>query len=204
MIKVFFADVSELNLADGKLLNSIAPQRRDMINQISNPKQKALSAGASLILTSALAEFGINASMENIAYNQHGKPYLKDHPDVHFSLSHSVNIAMCAVSDTTVGCDVQYVKNITARVAKRFFTPNEQSKIANATDAQDEFTRIWVLKESYVKYLGLGISACPLTSFDIDEIASTVILTEHSFADYRAAVCSDQAVDISDIQFIKL
>ena len=204
MIKVFFADVSNLDLSDDRVLNALSPQRRDMTEKISNPKQKILSAGAGLLLAPALAEFGINSITADIDHNQYGKPYLKHHPGVYFSLSHSENIVMCAVADSVVGCDVQYSKCVQPKVAKRFFTPNEQSKLSYAKDMQDEFTRIWVLKESYVKYLGLGISACPLTSFDIDEIASTVVLTEHSFADYRAAICCDQSVDTSHIQFIKL
>ena len=46
----------------------------------------------------------------------HGKPYFPSHPHVHFSVSHTGRLWVCAFADAEVGCDVQeYRKNDTRK-----------------------------------------------------------------------------------------
>ena len=99
-----------------------------------------------------------------------GRPYLPDFPEIHFSLSHSGDRVMCAVGPSEIGCDVEEVlgkapekgKHL-IRMVSRCFTPSEQRMVA---EDPENFSRIWTLKESFLKLTGKGI-LLPLSSFEI-------------------------------------
>ncbi|MCC8029612.1 MAG: 4'-phosphopantetheinyl transferase superfamily protein [Lachnospiraceae bacterium] len=86
----------------------------------------------------------------------YGKPYVKELPYVHFSISHSGNVWTCAVSGTEVGLDLQ-IRHTgdSEKLARRFFHPNEIRWLEQ--HGFDEFSRLWAYKESYVKYTGIGL-----------------------------------------------
>ena len=87
-----------------------------------------------------------------------GKPFFSMvYPDLHFSLSHSGAYGACAFARQPVGLDMQIHTNCDgAKIAKRFFHPEEQAYLAQ--QGQAAFFAVWVAKESYVKYTGEGIS----------------------------------------------
>ncbi|MGI6071749.1 MAG: 4'-phosphopantetheinyl transferase family protein [Lachnospiraceae bacterium] len=108
-------------------------------------------------------------------YGKHGKPELKDRPDIHFNVSHSAETVICAVSPAKVGCDIEIVRkesssldaerhslSRTEKIARRFFTGSEQAWIARGGD----FFRIWTLKESFMKATGFGL-VLKMKDFDI-------------------------------------
>ncbi len=198
MIKVFYSSLSELSDTRGNELYSSLPQwRKDLTDKITNAEERRRSIAAGILLVHSLASIGIDAQTEAVTYGPHGKPFFSNIRDVHFSLSHSGEFVMCAVSDEDIGCDIQQISASHISVAKRFFTEQEQIQVSSANDPKAEFTRLWTLKESYVKMLGTGISACPLPSFDVSDAARDVnaIFYEHSLPGYHAAICQKQATD---------
>ena len=44
-----------------------------------------------------------------IVVDSNGKPSLRDSPGIHFSISHTDGLVMCAVADHSVGCDVERI-----------------------------------------------------------------------------------------------
>lgn len=147
----------------------VSAARRAKIDRLRTPEGKRLSLAAGLLLAEALAAAGVAGADAETAAGEHGKPYLPRRPDVHFSLSHSGARAMCALADRPVGCDVQLAAPRDLRIARRFFAAAECGRIfSEPTEAarQAMFFRIWALKESFIKCLGLGL-ALPLDSFSI-------------------------------------
>ena len=165
-------------------------------------QDRKLSVAAGLLLTQAFADCGISHDAV-VLKNSYGKPYLQDHANIHFSLSHSGIYAMCAISDNPVGCDIQKISDARTQVARRFFTQTEQSYLQGLPDSQSQFSQIWTRKESYVKMKGLGISACPLTSFDVtgDSIPSDAVFYELSLPDHYATVCCPKHSEITWEQY---
>lgn len=103
--------------------------------------------------------------------NEFGKPWLAHHPSVHFSLSHSEDRAVLAVSDTlVVGADIERVRALEhLDLARRYFHPNEVAaieKLARREEQLRAFFGIWTLKEAVVKSLGRGLSI-PLDAFEV-------------------------------------
>lgn len=100
--------------------------------------------------------------------NEFGKPRLADHPGVHFSLSHSQDRALLAVSEgPEIGVDLEMMRPVDhLDLARRYFHPDEISAIERHDDPRQAFFRIWTLKEAVVKAIGLGLSL-PLDGFAV-------------------------------------
>ena len=103
--------------------------------------------------------------------NEFGKPSLIDDPSLHFSLSHTEDRAILAVSKTLiVGADIEHVRVLDhLDLAKRYFHPNEAAAIESLRHPDEQrqaFFRTWTLKEAIVKALGKGLSI-PLESFEV-------------------------------------
>lgn len=105
-----------------------------------------------------------------------GKPELADVP-LRFSLSHSGDRCACAVYDRAIGVDIQKRAAADVRILERRFTPCEREYVLNSADRGAAFTRVWTMKESYVKAHGTGI---PLNSFcTIGGLTGTMRTAEH-------------------------
>lgn len=148
------------------LARSIPAARREKLSALKNDGARRLSLGVSLLLARALADAGLDAGP--IAVSEYGKPWFPALPDFHFSLSHSGNMALCAVSPQPVGCDVEVPRRYDAQIARRFFHPAERAWLFSRPESEqrDAFFRIWTCKESFVKALGLGL-ALPFESFAV-------------------------------------
>lgn len=93
-----------------------------------------------------------------IAYGEFGKPYLFDYPEAHFNISHSGQYVACAVCNRPIGVDVQIITPYHPDVAMRVCSSSELAQINANSDKTEEFTKIWTMKEAYVKQIGLGFS----------------------------------------------
>ena len=164
--------------------NSTSDYRRKRIDECRIFKDKARSLAAGLLLDYMADRLVSENSAENrregspvyissrdlLAYvkdglsprecddMEHGKPYFREYPDIHFSISHSEDYVLVAMSEGNIGADVQLIKERRVDIASRFFHHNEIQYL-NCTDNEREgFFRIWTLKEAYIKYTGRGMS----------------------------------------------
>ena len=191
MIKVYYSNVASIPAVKiDELIPTLPHWRQEAAKNIKQNQNHKLSVAAGVLYARAINYAGISPDTI-VLENGHGKPYLRDYPDVHFSLSHSGDYAMCVISCFPIGCDIQKISDARTHVARRFFTPAEQLYLQSSDNPQAEFTRIWTRKESYVKMKGLGISACPLTSFDVisDSSLPDAIFYELDLPDHHATVC---------------
>ncbi len=112
---------------------------------------------------------------ENICIEiaENGKPYADG---AYFSISHTENFVVCAVSDGPVGIDIERIKPYNDKLARRITTPEEYEYINK--DAEKLY-EIWTLKEAIIKKEGKGISAIKNT----DALAK-INKTKHKFEDF--------------------
>jgi 4'-phosphopantetheinyl transferase len=103
-----------------------------------------------------------------------GKPLLDPigDPHVHFNLSHSHGVIVCAVAlDRHVGIDVEDSSRSLEcmELAERYFAAAEVAHLHRlaAVDRQTAFFAIWTLKEAFVKAIGHGLSF-PLDTFSFE------------------------------------
>lgn len=112
------------------------------------------------------AHTGTAAAELRFQQNGFGKPRLAAGP--HFSLSHSAERMMVAISDVEVGCDIERIDPalMWGPLAESLFAPGERASLEklSAAAARTAFFHCWARKEAFVKALGLGLSH-PLEAF---------------------------------------
>lgn len=118
-----------------------------------------------------------------LIYNEYGKPFLKDN-NLFFNISHDNNLAVIAISDKNIGIDIEYL-TYNRFVLKKCFNEKEQHKVK--VNKEKEFTKIWVMKEAYVKMKGTGIIT-DLKDIDTTKIKNIDIIDNE---EYIIAICKD-------------
>lgn len=142
-----------------------------------------------------------------------GKPYIKDLP-IHFNISHAGDFVVCAISQTEIGIDIEQVRAVDLKIAKRFFHQSEYEHLLaqQKSNQLDYFYSLWTLKESYIKWLGTGLTT-PLDSFYFNITDASILFVGENqqimpffkqfvIEDYKLAVCSasnDFPADIEQI-----
>ena len=169
MIKLAYCNVENLDLK--RAYDTVPKDRQDKIDFFRFEKDKKLSAGAYLLLKKLLLEKNITNPL--FKTGKYGKAYISNFENIYFNLSHSGKMVLCAISDREVGVDIEYIDHeIDLSIAQHYFYNKEHESIMNSQNPADEFFKYWVLKESYMKYTGLGMNL-KLDSFEIkieDEI----------------------------------
>ena len=135
---------------------------------------------------------------ENIASNKWGKPYLKDYPDVKYSISHTDGYIACVISDNMpVGIDVERIRDFNEYAARRVCDDAERQYIYSSHNPNREFFKLWTLKESYIKAIGKGLSS-PMKKANFiltkdERVKSNILGCRFALledeADYITAVC---------------
>ncbi|MBP3791763.1 MAG: 4'-phosphopantetheinyl transferase superfamily protein [Methanobrevibacter sp.] len=197
MIKVAYTNVEDLNWIESYKL--LPESRKDKVDRFRFEKDKKLSAGAYILLDSLLKEENITNPTFEI--DKYGKAYISNYKDIYFNLSHSGKMVACAISDKEVGVDIEYNDpTIDLDIAKHYFYNSEYESIMKSQNPSDEFFNYWVLKESYMKYTGLGFNL-DLDSFEII-IDNEITLKNKKqpkfnlfeIEDYKLATCSEYNV----------
>lgn len=131
-----------------------------------------------------------------IRKGKHGKPFIEAHTDIKINLSHCKELAVCAVGENTVGVDCEKIRNVRSGVVRRAFTESEAIEIENAADPDLTFTRLWTLKEAFVKALGIGVSYPMKNSefFIEDNTHNNIIYTNVTGAYFRQWVIQNKYV----------
>ena len=147
----------------------VSPYRRQKIALLKNMKDKMRSLAAAIALNTALKEYGLEERTMEYDVGKQGKPYFRYNPDIHFSLSHSGDYAICSIGSHETGNDIELIKSGRERVAKRFFATEELDWIYETQDPRERdnrIFRIWTMKESFLKVTGRGMSL-PLKNFAV-------------------------------------
>lgn len=163
MLKLYYANVSNLNLE--KSYSKVSNNRKAKIDNFIFEKDKKLSCGAELLLLNSLKKIGIYDPIFKLTKFE--KPYISNYPNIHFNLSHSGEMVACGISDKEIGVDIEKVDDIDLDIAKNYFFNNEYEDIMKSNNSKEKFFEYWVLKESYMKYTGLGFNL-ELNSFSIE------------------------------------
>lgn len=132
--------------------------------KIANEQLRKRYVGVRGRLRTILAEIlNEQPSKINIEKTGHGKPYLVDHPELVFNLSHSAGVLVIAVGyNCQLGVDIENCKpraNLFALVDK-CFSEEESIYWGNLPEGQkiSVFYHFWTRKEAFVKATGRGIA----------------------------------------------
>ena len=207
MIEVYYSKVDFENM-ENQIADINCKYNIESLVTISSKasKDRLRSMVGYAILFSVLQDKGVNNFI--IKRDENGKPYLVD-SEYYFNISHSGEYVMCAVSDNCIGIDIEMIREKVDNdaIARRFFAENEYNEISSATAKKKEiFTRIWSEKESYIKYLGLGMKKGMNTFYkdegvnrmiDNNEVTK-VICQSRKLENYCYSVCYNELESSGD------
>jgi len=140
-----------------------AEDRQRVVATMHARRSAEYLAGRALLRHALAQHTGRHAASLRIETASDGKPYCVDGPAL--SVAHSGDILVCALADLeALGVDVETrTPRELAAVAERCFTTAEARWLA--AEPEQRFRMLWVLKESYLKALGVGLAG-GLTSLE--------------------------------------
>ncbi|MEO1637131.1 MAG: 4'-phosphopantetheinyl transferase superfamily protein [Cyanobacteria bacterium J06631_9] len=105
----------------------------------------------------------------DFCYGPYGKPGLEQNAaglganscDFHFNISHSGELALCALGgDRRVGIDIEKLKPMQRldNMMERCLSAQEQAEVMSTAQPAEAFLQRWTCKEAYLKAIGLGLS----------------------------------------------
>lgn len=156
MTKVFYLNVSPLKdeLVFEKFYNKVLADRKAIVDRYKLKKDKLLSLGGSILLDYAMRVFNIEKENCLVEYGEFGKPSIKGSKNFNFSISHSGDYALLAVSDKKIGADIQEIKEFSENLSNYVLSHSEVKKVSS----KEEFFKYFTAKESFAKFDGRGVS----------------------------------------------
>ena len=164
MTRIYITDILyNYNLED------FIKRLKNKINIDINYKHKQTVIAWSLLLKLLEERF----DEKDILFNKniYGKPFLITNR-YFFNISHSHEKVAVGISDSEIGIDIEKILTPNFKIADKFFNKQERDFIFSDNDQlliKKRFYIIWTLKESYLKYKGLGLKG-GLNSFIIEII----------------------------------
>ena len=133
-----------------------------------SPDRKEASKEAYALLSEMLTGCALPTSP--VKKDENGRPYIEQAdtaPRFDFSLSHAgrhIAVILAVAENSSevprVGIDVEipHERISKEKLASRFFSSEEKTRLAECQYSDREFLRIWTRKESYLKFVGTGLS----------------------------------------------
>lgn len=129
------------------MMRFLPPNRRERVLRIQKEEKRREPLCAYLILRHALWEQYHWREFPQVALTSLGKPYFPDFPTVQFNLSHTSGAVLVAVSDESVGVDIEKIRPVSQRAMRR---------LADVS-TEKAFFKSWVRREARAKRSGAGI-----------------------------------------------
>lgn len=135
----------------------LSEQRREQALKFKHEQGRKTCAAAYLLLCEGLRkEYGITEKPV-FEYGEHGKPFILGHPEIHFNMSHCREAAICAISETPVGIDVESIREYRESLVHYTMNDDEIAEIMQSPNPALAFIRYWTMKEAVLKLSGEGI-----------------------------------------------
>ncbi|NQY05837.1 MAG: 4'-phosphopantetheinyl transferase superfamily protein [Flavobacteriaceae bacterium] len=135
--------------------------RQRIANMKSESHIKGFLAVRKLLNEAALSD-------EDLFYTEDGKPHLKNGQVI--SISHSFDFSVIAISDNTIGIDIEKNREKIKRIATKFV--DKESSYLKQEKLVEQLTVIWGAKESLFKIHPDGgllfKQHLPIDKFDLD------------------------------------
>ena len=149
---IYYCDMKKFEHLYEECVFLLPEKRRQKAERIINKNEALLSATTGLMMKKVL---GVTED-SMLSYGEHGKPFLEQGP--FFSISHSRQFSVLAVSENEIGIDIEMHQNPSERLIDRCFSEEEA---AFAKLSTENFLRIWTAKEAVLKLFGTGFSFSP-------------------------------------------
>ena len=167
MINLYAVNIRDLSKNLESYYNMLKPERIERIERFVKNDDKLRCAVSGMIMAQIYGDG--NPENIDVCENNYGKPcfrYLTLPNDLkEFNISHSGDWVIMSSSNETVGCDIEYCKDLRdfLKLADTAFHKEEIDFIKSRPyeEMKSLFYSIWTLKESYMKLIGTGFHTPP-------------------------------------------
>ncbi len=180
------------------------------LGKLSGEKKSESRETRKLLEKALLMEFPQIKMPIEIEKGSHGKPFLKSYPHIHINVSHTKGFGICALSTKKVGIDVEMwtTRKYCGKVVDKFhIRERELYETTEEAEKRELFFRLWVLKESFLKATGVGLSR-PLNSFCVlDGEEEGYFSKEYKvleFPELKIAVYSEDYEFKNQVEFLEI
>jgi len=201
MIKLYILTIEEAKKISAEYCVSHFPNRNNRAQLFKFEEDRLRCVGAGYLLYEKL-----HLEDKDISIGEKGKPYASD-TAMQFSISHSGEYVVLAVSSSMVGVDIEKTGRVKPEVARKILTEAEYKWYEE--NPEENFSKLWTMKESVSKVLGKGLTmlfdsyeVLPLLQYGSIEIDGHVLFGESfSMTDYMISVCNEEngIVDIEHV-----
>lgn len=207
MIYLYAADIRHLKDSKqySELLHSLNKETQKKIISNNTPSSRIEALAAHLLLKEVFSRHNISSTDDNRYHD----------PTVHFCFSSSKNMMLCALSETEIGCDIKKLEAAPKKIPVQYFTLSERKYLGNFSGEtlNQEFCRLWTVKESYIKMTGESFSS-PAKQLEVSISEQIEILRdgnpenchieEYSIPGYKISVCSRDHDFAPDVKLITI
>lgn len=157
-------------------------EKRRRVDRFRRTADKQRTVAADMLARRALSgRCGVPPEQIRFDLGERGKPYAIGLP-LHFSLSHSGDLAVCAVDEAPVGIDVERIRPVNLKVARRIAAPEELCRLFGRSPEAEDLTRtedgelltrffeLWTAKEAVGKLTGAGLFSAPAPGAAVEYI----------------------------------
>lgn len=207
MIEQYAININKIEKADklSNIIHILSKEKADRIKRFHFEKDKVRAiVGEALVRYLLIKNYNISNSDIRFGYRDKGKPYFISPDDkIDFNISHAGSWVVCAVGDSKIGIDVELIQEKEIEFVKYVFTAQEYNYWLTLPkeEQRNYFYQLWTMKESYSKYLGIGLglqfnkvsfeSLCN-GYYTIYNDKNCVLYSQQFDRDYYLSVCVDK------------
>ncbi len=165
-------------------LNNMPDDRRNAILRYRSERDRKRSVLGEILAREGISKLcGVDKNAIVIKRTEAGKPFAFG-LDIHFSISHSKDMVVCAVSHKNIGADVELVRDIDLRILSLAGTESDREFIyaegLSDEERRDRFFKLWTAKEAYFKFCGTGIVGLKSINY-LDIAPKCQVFTENEY-----------------------
>lgn len=170
--------------------------KQEKIKKYKSEKEIKMSIIGEIILKELLKKnYNLNYNRLIFKTNKNGKPFIAN-SNVFFNISHSKEYIIVAISNNPIGVDIEKKRKISNNMIKYITNESEKNYILSSKDFLNTFFKLYVLKEAYIKMLGLNINC-------IKNIHININNNKYSFNDKNIKVKLINIIDDYEIAIIE-
>ncbi|EIE5835687.1 4'-phosphopantetheinyl transferase superfamily protein [Listeria monocytogenes] len=185
MIQIFYVSIEE-SCELNKLMNSLSLSYVKKINLFKNEISKRQKVVSNVLLLYVLFS-NLNSWEFEIEISNFGKKYINN-PNIYFSISHSGEYVICAISKSNIGIDIEKSITDTSNLSDQIMSEKE----IKLYGYEINLTKFWTMKESYLKFLGVGLNKEPKSLTFIGQKNEYTITEENEKTYCRTFSFSDE------------
>ncbi len=192
-MNIYYTDITGITSEDITLISPfLSSERRERITQFMREEDKKRSVCAELLLDYSIKRVVGKEKIIVLSSNKYGKPLSTDPEDFFFNISHSGRFVVIVAGDSEVGIDIEEIRADKNEDVVDCFAEKEKRYvyIDDLTKRKMRFIKMWTMKESFVKYLGTGLST-DFRSFCINPYSGEVDYQNISYPIVRTWIFED-------------